>query len=61
VKSSLSIDRISNEEVPLYGLLEIDLNVTGNFENPFSPDQVDVAATIETPTGRMVQTPAFYH
>ena len=61
VKPSLSIDRISNEEVPLYGLLEIDLNVTANFENPFNPDQVDVAATIETPTGRMVQIPAFYY
>ena len=61
VKPSLSIYRFSSEEVPLYGLLEIDLNVTANFKNPFSPDQVDITAAVEMPTGKTVQIPAFYH
>lgn len=61
VEPSLRVNGIISEKIPLYGLVEIDLNVTANFKNPFSADQVDITATIETPAGRTIHIPAFYH
>jgi hypothetical protein len=61
MKPSLSIIRVSSQKVPLYGLLELDLNVTGNFKNPFNPDEVEVSALIETPKGETIEVPAFYY
>jgi hypothetical protein len=61
MKPSLSIIRVSSQKVPLYGLLELDLNVTGNFKNPFNPDEIEVSAIIETPKGETIEIPAFYY
>ena len=61
MKPSLSIIRMSSQKVPLYGLLELDLNITGNFKNPFNPDEVEVSALIETPKGETIEVPAFYY
>jgi hypothetical protein len=61
MKPSLSIIRVSSQKVPLYGLLELDLNVTGNFKNPFNPDEIEVSALIETPKGETIEVPAFYY
>jgi hypothetical protein len=59
MKPSLSIIGVSSQKVPLYGLLEVDLNVTGKFKNPFNPKEVEVSASIETPTGETIEIPAF--
>lgn len=61
MKPSISITRISSEEVPLYSLLEIDLNVTAEYENPFDPNDIDVIAIFTTPSGKKIKVPAFYY
>lgn len=61
MKPNLSIIRVNAQDVPLYGLLEVDLNITGNFKNPFNPEEVEVSALVETPTGETIEIPAFYH
>jgi len=61
VEPSISIERANPQDVPLYGLFEVDLNVTANFENPFDPDEVNVTAVFASPSGRVIHVPAFYY
>ena len=61
MKPSVAITRLSSEEVPLYSLLEIDLNVTAQYENPFDPDDIDVVAVFTSPSGKKIVVPAFYY
>jgi len=57
---SVEIERTNKETVPLYGLLEADLRVEANFENPFDPKEVSVTAVFTCPSGRVAGIPAFY-
>ena len=61
MEPAIAIRHVSAKEVPLYGLLEIDLNVTANFQNPFDPQEVNVTATVTTPSGSAIQLSAFYY
>jgi len=61
VKPLIEVKRVSAKEIPLNGLLEIDLNVTANFQNPFNPEEVDVVAIVTTESGREFEIPAFYY
>jgi len=61
VMPSVAIRSVSLQTVPLYGLIEIDLNVTANFRNPFSPDEVNVTGVFTTPNGHVLNVPAFYY
>lgn len=61
VEPSISIEKMNLEVVPLYGLLEVDLNVTANFKNPFNPEEVDVRAVFTSPSNRVITVPAFYY
>ncbi|RLF01464.1 MAG: hypothetical protein DRK00_11410, partial [Thermoprotei archaeon] len=58
---AVEVVNISSRRVPLYGLLEVDLNVTASYDNPFDPDQVNVTALFELPSGRKMTVPAFYY
>ena len=58
---AVEVVNISSRRVPLYGLLEVDLNVTASYDNPFDPDQVNVTAVFELPSGRKMTVPAFYY
>jgi len=61
MKPSLTIIRVSSQKVPLYGLLELDLNATDSFKNPFNPDEVEILALIKTPKDETIEIPAFYY
>jgi hypothetical protein len=61
MEPAIAIRHVSAKEVPLYGLLDIDLNVTANFQNPFDPQEVNVTATVTTPSGSAIQLSAFYY
>ncbi len=43
-----------------YELLEIPLEVSGSYRNPFDPKQINVQAFVETPSGRIEKVPAFF-
>ncbi|MGQ9515549.1 MAG: cellulase family glycosylhydrolase [Thermoproteota archaeon] len=61
MKPLLEIKRISAKEIPLHELIEIDLNVTANFQNPFDPNEIEVLAVIKTKSGEEIELPAFYY
>ena len=60
VKPSVSIISISQETVPLYGTLEVNINVT-KVENPFDPSEINVTAVFTTPSGQETEVRAFYY
>jgi hypothetical protein len=61
VRPELSILQVSSRDIPLYGLLEIDLNTSSFFKNPFDPEEVNITAVISAPSGDVIQIPAFYY
>jgi len=60
VKPELKILQVSGE-IPLYGVLEIDLNTSSFYENPFNPNEVNITALIKAPSGKSIHIPAFYY
>jgi hypothetical protein len=51
----------SSHEGPRFKPVELRFPVTGSWDNPFDPDQVDVSAVITTPSGRSLTQPAFIY
>ena len=49
------------QSIEQYRKLELTLDVTGNFDNPFDPDQIDVSAEFVAPSGKRIRTPAFFY
>jgi len=60
IKPSIEVKKINRDLVPLYDLFEVDLEVKDNFKNPFDPQEVDVRAIFTSPSGRIIEVPAFY-
>lgn len=52
---------IRPEAAPLYSLVEVDVNVSADFDNPFDPGEIDVRAVLVSPSGRKIIVPAFYY
>jgi hypothetical protein len=48
------------EVVERYGLLELKADISGDWENPFDPDEIDVQARFTAPSGKVVAIPGFY-
>ena len=44
-----------------YEKLELTFDVAGTFDNPFDPEQIDVAADFTTPAGKRIAMPAFLY
>jgi len=61
VRPTINILQFNSKDVPLYGLLEMDLNISDSFKNPFNPDEVNITAIITAPSGKIIQVPAFYY
>ncbi len=51
----------SSREGPRWKPVELRFPVTGTWDNPFDPDQVDVTAVLTGPSGRSVVQPAFIY
>ncbi len=49
------------QRVQQYKLMEIPLKVTATFTNPFDPEQINVQAVIQTPSGEIEKVPAFFN
>ncbi len=53
--------RASDSTVPVHGRYELRFEIPDRYANPFDPREVAVDADIETPGGRQVTMPGFYH
>jgi hypothetical protein len=47
-------------EVPTYGRIEIGIELADAYDNPDNPDEVEVRAEVTTPTGAVIEVPAFW-
>jgi len=50
----------SADKVGKYQKLELLVQVDARYENPFDPDEVDLAILLETPEGDQIASPAFF-
>ncbi|MGE5482838.1 MAG: DUF5060 domain-containing protein, partial [Bacteroidota bacterium] len=55
--TAVTPDRTS---VPLYSLLQLQVDLEAEYANPFDPDQVDLQAVFTSPTGRVLRVPGFF-
>lgn len=53
--------RWSHREGPRWRPVELSFPVTGTWDNPFDPQEIDVQAVIETPDGQVLRQPAFLY
>ncbi|MEM1764372.1 MAG: cellulase family glycosylhydrolase [Thermofilaceae archaeon] len=47
--------------IELYSPIEIILNITAHYVNPFDPSEIDVVMVLKTPEGEVTTVPAFYY
>lgn len=59
-RSRLSLSAQAPREVPLYGKCEIDVVLTGTWDNPYDPDDVELDAQVSTASGRTYSMPGFF-
>ena len=52
--------RLSALTVPCFDKLEVTVDLTASYTNPYDPDDIRVDAAITLPDGRTVTVPAFY-
>ncbi len=50
---------VDKPELPRFQTVELDLDVAGQWDNPFDPDQADVMAHFIAPSGKALDVPAF--
>lgn len=50
---------LSERSVPRFGKLEINVDLSATYENPFDPDQIDVGADFYAPSGKTVHVFGF--
>ena len=52
---------VSADTVPRYGRLELTVDLSASYDNPYDPDQVDLAATFTAPSGKTAVVPGFFY
>lgn len=53
--------QLSAASVEVFGLLEAAVRAEAAFDNPYDPDEIEVYALFESPSGRRLQVPGFYY
>jgi hypothetical protein len=56
----LAIPPLARSTVPRYGRIELGLDLTATYTNPFDPEEIDVRAEVTAPSGRVLTVPAFF-
>ncbi|MFC1717786.1 DUF5060 domain-containing protein [Candidatus Poribacteria bacterium] len=51
---------VNDDAIPRYEKFEISFQVSGEWSNPFDPDEIAVDGIFETPDGRTMTMPGFY-
>lgn len=52
---------VNSDRVGLYEKFEITFGLTGNWDNPFDPEQIKVDATFTDPQGKNISVPGFFY
>ena len=52
---------VSADTVPRYGRLELTVDLSASYDNPYDPDQVDLAAAFTAPSGKTAVVPGFFY
>ena len=60
-KLSLRAATPNQTTVPRYGKLELTLDLTATYDNPFDPDDVDVYAVFTAPNGKTMRVNGFIY
>ncbi len=58
---AISILGFSQGTIPLYGMTEVDINVTADIVNPFDLSEANVSVVFTTPSSQTMEVPAFYY
>lgn len=53
--------RVNSDEIGLYEKFEITFDLTGEWDNPFDPDQIKVDARFNSPDGEEIVVPGFFY
>ncbi|MEM1509714.1 MAG: cellulase family glycosylhydrolase [Thermofilaceae archaeon] len=61
MKPFIKVTGISKERVEVFSPVELDFNVTADYENPFDPNEVNISVFLNLPNGEVVEIPAFYY
>ncbi len=61
--SKLALRRLfqHGDEISQYGLFTVDLDIAANYDNPFDPEQIEIVGQFTTPSGRVIEVPAFFY
>lgn len=57
----LTEPRVNSDEIGLYEKFEITFDLTGEWDNPFDPDQIKVDAHFYSPDGEEIVVPGFFY
>ena len=52
---------VSSDTVGIYDKLEMQINLTASFQNPFDPDEIDLNAIFTSPSGKQWKINGFYN
>ena len=52
---------LNSDSIPRFGKLELTFHVNAQADNPFDPNEINVLAYVQTPSGREAAVPAFYY
>jgi len=56
----ISVLGFTQGTVPLYGIVEVNVNISADINNPFDPGEVNVSVVFTAPSSQTVETSAFY-
>jgi len=59
-RAPLALSARSPDRVALYGKCEIDVALSGSWDNPYDPDDVALDATVTTASGKTYTQPGFF-
>ncbi|HPA19400.1 MAG TPA: DUF5060 domain-containing protein [Verrucomicrobiae bacterium] len=59
-RAALGLAARAPQEVPLYGKCEIDVALTGTWDNPYDPDDIALDASVATASGKTYAMPGFF-
>lgn len=59
-KLAINSVRLSDEKIPLYKRLELNVDLAATYDNPFDPEDINLEAEILLPDGEKIIVPGFF-
>ena len=61
VAKEIKATAASSEKVGRYGLFELTVDLSAEYENPFDPSQVDLSGIFKSPSSKEIKVPGFLY